>query len=29
MSEWADYRLEVFGEPYMVWHDGPNFAMTA
>jgi hypothetical protein len=27
MSEqsWADYRLEAFGEPYMVWHDGPDF----
>ncbi len=25
MSEWADFRLEVFGEPYMVWHDGPDF----
>jgi hypothetical protein len=23
---WADYRLEAFGEPYMVWHDGPDFA---
>jgi HEAT repeat protein len=22
---WADYRLEAFGEPYMVWHDGPDF----
>jgi hypothetical protein len=22
---WADFRLEVFGEPYMVWHDGPYF----
>jgi hypothetical protein len=25
VSEWADFRLEVFGEPYMVWHDGPDF----
>ncbi len=25
VSAWADYRLEVFGEPYMVWHDGPDF----
>jgi HEAT repeat protein len=27
MSEqsWAAYRLEAFGEPYMVWHDGPDF----
>lgn len=23
---WADFRLEAFGEPYMVWHDGPDFA---
>jgi hypothetical protein len=22
---WADFRREVFGEPYMVWHDGPMF----
>lgn len=25
MSEWATYREEAFGEPYMVWHDGPDF----
>jgi hypothetical protein len=25
MSEWAAYREEAFGEPYMVWHDGPDF----
>ena len=25
MSQWADYRQEAFGEPYMVWHDGPDF----
>jgi hypothetical protein len=25
-QSWADFRLEVFGEPYMVWHDGPDFA---
>jgi hypothetical protein len=25
VSEWADFRLEVFGEPYMVWHDGALF----
>jgi HEAT repeat protein len=24
-QSWADYRLEAFGEPYMVWHDGPDF----
>src|SRR5262245_32671884 len=23
---WAEYRLEAFGEPYDVWHDGPDFA---
>ena len=26
MSEWADYRQEAFGDPYLVWHDGPDFA---
>jgi hypothetical protein len=25
MTDWADFRLEAFGEPYMVWHDGPDF----
>jgi len=25
VSEWADYRLAVFGEPYLVWHDGADF----
>lgn len=25
--EWADVRLELFGEPYMVWHDGPDFTL--
>jgi hypothetical protein len=25
VSEWADHRLEVFGEPYLVWHDGADF----
>lgn len=24
---WDEFRLEVFGEPYMVWHDGPDFAV--
>ena len=24
--EWADVRNELFGEPYMVWHDGPDFS---
>ena len=23
---WADVRSELFGEPYMVWHDGPEFS---
>jgi hypothetical protein len=23
---WADVRTELFGEPYMVWHDGPEFS---
>jgi hypothetical protein len=22
---WTEFRLEAFGEPYMVWHDGPDF----
>lgn len=26
---WADYRKEVFGEAYMVWHDGPDFTEIA
>ena len=25
MSEWAAYRQEAFGDPYLVWHDGPDF----
>lgn len=25
-QSWVDYRLQAFGEPYMVWHDGPDFA---
>lgn len=24
---WAQYREEAFGEPYLVWHDGPDFAV--
>jgi hypothetical protein len=24
-GSWADWRQEVFGEPYLVWHDGPSF----
>ena len=23
---WTEYRLEAFGEPYMVWHDGPDYS---
>jgi hypothetical protein len=23
---WGEFRLEAFGDPYMVWHDGPDFA---
>ena len=22
---WADFRQSAFGDPYMVWHDGPDF----
>lgn len=29
MSAWSDFRLEVFGEPYYVWHDGPDFTEVA
>jgi HEAT repeat protein len=25
--DWADVRQELFGEPYMVWHDGPDFTL--
>ena len=24
-QSWTEFRLEAFGEPYMVWHDGPDF----
>ena len=24
-EEWADWRRSVFGEPYLVWHDGADF----
>ncbi len=23
---WADFRQTSFGDPYMVWHDGPDFS---
>jgi hypothetical protein len=26
---WAEYREEVFGSPYLVWHDGPYFEPIA
>ncbi|MEP6479013.1 MAG: hypothetical protein ABJB03_06455 [Rhodoglobus sp.] len=31
MSEqtWSEFRLTAFGEPYMVWHDGPDFGEFA
>jgi hypothetical protein len=25
VSAWAEARETMFGEPYMVWHDGPDF----
>jgi HEAT repeat protein len=25
VTAWADFRLASFGEPYVVWHDGPDF----
>ncbi len=24
-DDWARYRLETFGDPYLVWHDGADF----
>jgi hypothetical protein len=24
-NEWARWRRSVFGDPYLVWHDGPDF----
>lgn len=24
-KSWSEFRLEAFGEPYLVWHDGPDF----
>lgn len=26
MSAWSEAREHMFGEPYMVWHDGPDFS---
>jgi HEAT repeat protein len=25
LGEWAQFRDAVFGDPYTVWHDGPDF----
>ena len=25
-QSWEEFRLEAFGEPYIVWHDGPDFS---
>ena len=27
MSEWSDFRHDAFGDPYLVWHDGPDFSV--
>src|SRR6185369_16849084 len=24
-AEWVPWRQVVFGDPYLVWHDGPDF----
>jgi hypothetical protein len=29
VSGWAEFRLAVFGDPYLVWHDGPDFTALA
>ncbi len=26
MTTWQEFRQEAFGDPYMVWHDGPDFS---
>jgi hypothetical protein len=26
LGEWAQFRDEAFGDPYHVWHDGPDFS---
>ena len=29
-TEWSRWRRDIFGDPYLVWHDGPDFtAMLA
>lgn len=25
MQSWQDFRQDAFGDPYLVWHDGPDF----
>lgn len=25
VEEWRRWRREIFGDPYLVWHDGPDF----
>ncbi len=25
VPEWTEWSLEVFGDPFLVWHDGPDF----
>jgi len=29
VTDWAAYRQAVFGDPYMVWHDGADFSEIA
>lgn len=26
MTTWQEFRQEAFGDPYLVWHDGPDFS---
>jgi hypothetical protein len=26
-STWGAFRDAVFGDPYLVWHDGPDYAV--
>lgn len=26
MTTWQQFRQEAFGDPYLVWHDGPDFS---
>ncbi|GIF00606.1 hypothetical protein [Paractinoplanes rishiriensis] len=25
-ADWSRWRQEIFGDPYLVWHDGPDFS---